>query len=841
MRGIDFNNDWKFKLSEELDCNDGKTHFSSWNPWFVGSDRYYVPVKFSEDDSNWRTVRLPHDWSVEFDFDIEKGEGCTGYLLGGVGWYRKHFVTTEEMIDKKIVINFDGIYNRASIYCNGKMIKFHPFGYSPCLVDVTDYLNPLGEDNVINVKVDHSRYADSRWYTGSGIYRKVSMHILPKVNMPVWGVFASTPLVSAEKAIVAVDVEIENSTNREVRVFADVEIVDKDGKVVATTKGERYLEPNQTDVKNTKVSVINPILWDAENPYLYTVKVKTSSMNGEFLQEESEKIGIRSCEFDADKGFLLNGKVTKLYGMCMHHDGGLVGAAVPNDVWRRRLTELKKAGVNAIRTVHNPFSEEFFDLCDELGFLVKAEFFDEWDFGKDKRQNCSDRIKDYITRGYSEFFPQYAESDLKAVVKRDRNHASIILWSLGNEIEWVYPRLEFLSGYCDENGADWGKDLAPNSIEKIRELIKDFPEDEYEIGRTANNLTRWTKELDDTRAITANCVLPSVSYEIGYGDALDVMGFSGRNFVYENFHEKYPHIPILGTEMGPGWNEIRRIEDKDYVGGVFMWSAFPFMGEAIRKGEIRRGLNCGVMDFIGNKRANYYGIKSFCDKDTTIYMITTEAETSLHEKNDAGEVIEKVEGSSINKKVAKPLMRELWDYKAGEEILVEVFSNCDEVTLYVNGEAQNTVAVNSKIDKIGRWIVPYVAGEIKAVGKIGEKVCEYAIKTEGKFAQIKISTDKTAITSDYDSVAHIEVELQDANGTRLMLNDEHVKFNLSGAYINMGVDNGNDWSFQSYQRDDIITFQGRALMIIQGSEKGEIELTAQVGDIVSEPIKITVE
>ncbi|MFI3207459.1 MAG: glycoside hydrolase family 2, partial [Clostridia bacterium] len=326
MRGIDFNNDWKFRLAEETSPAITKEQCGIWNPWHAGADVYTETVRFDEDDTSWRTVRLPHDWSVEFPFDTEKGDGATGYLLGGTGWYRKHFVTTEEMAKSKVFVNFDGIYNRANIYCNGKFIVFHPYGYSPCLIDLTPYLNPIGQDNVISVKVDHTRYADSRWYTGSGIYRKVSMYILPQVNIPVWGLYFTTPKITKEKATVAGEIEIINNLSKDVRVKANIKIEDYAGNVVAERDLARFLEASQKDVLTGELEIFNPILWDIDDPKMYTVKV-TTSMDGVVLQTESVKIGVRTCEFDPEKGFFLNGRHVKIFGCCLHHDGGLVGAA----------------------------------------------------------------------------------------------------------------------------------------------------------------------------------------------------------------------------------------------------------------------------------------------------------------------------------------------------------------------------------------------------------------------------------------------------------------------------------------------------------------------------------
>ncbi|MFI3205673.1 MAG: glycoside hydrolase family 2 TIM barrel-domain containing protein [Clostridia bacterium] len=842
MRGIDFNKDWKFRLAEETSPAITKEQHGIWNPWHGGADVYTETVRFDEDDSTWRTIRLPHDWSVEFPFDLEKGDGATAYMLGGTGWYRKHFVTTEEMIGNKVFVNFDGIYNRANIYCNEKFITFHAYGYSPCLVDLTPYLNPVGEENVINVKVDHTRYIDSRWYTGSGIYRNVSMYILPQVNIPVWGLYFTTPQITKEKATVAGEIEIINNLSKDVRVNVNIKIEDYEGNVVAERDLARFLEASQKDVLTGELEIFNPILWDINDPKMYNVKV-TTSMDGKEIQTESVKIGVRTCEFDPEKGFFLNGRHVKIWGCCLHHDAGLVGAAVPNDVWRRRLLLMKEAGCNAIRTAHNPYSEDFLDLCDEIGLLVQEEFYDEWDFGKDKRMNCFDRILDYKTRGYADFFREFAKTDLQTVVKRDRNHPAIFQWSLGNEIEWCYPRLESLSGYFEKDNKDfnWAKTAPPLSIEEIQEAIKKVPEDQYEIAKTANDLATWTKELDKSRVVVSNCVMPAVSYEIGYTDALDIVGFSHRGHLYEHFHKNYPQKMIQASEAGCRWQDFNYLYDKDYVAGIFVWTGINYMGETSSMPEKQRGFDGPMLDFVAFKRPSFYETKAWWSDELSVGLATKPAETSIFKKAEDGTVIEKEKGLMFERRREKSLIAETWNYSEGEEILVEAASNAEEVTLYVNGEAKHTVLIKDCVDRTARWIVPFEAGEIKAVAKQGDKTCEFLIKTAGEFAKIELVTDKKCIKAEYDSVAHVEVILKDKDGVRIPNADKEVKFILDGPYINMGVDNGAAESLQTYQQDVITTSKGRAMIILQGKEQGTITAKAVSGDISSEIIEIIVK
>ncbi len=357
---MDFNQEWSFHLGELLDGH-----------LMCGSE------------AEFKAVTIPHDYSIEQPYDKEQGDGCTGYLLGGMGWYRKAFCATPEMKSGKVFLCFDGIYNRANIYLNEQFIAFHPYGYSPLLLDITEYLQ---DDNLLAVQVDHTRYADSRWYTGSGIYRKVSLHTCPKTYLPVWGTKVSTVDVSAAKATVNIAVDCKNEA---AAMVTDAQLTTKiyapDGTFVAEQSTQfAPIAPNEQVMMAQAFAIETPVLWGIYEGNLYQVHIALT-IGGVCVQEKQVAFGIRDFRFDPDEGFFLNGKSEKIKGVCLHHDAGLVGAAVPKDVWRKRLQTLIEGGCNAIRTAHNPASEDFLDLCDTLGLLVQEEFYDEWDNPKDKR------------------------------------------------------------------------------------------------------------------------------------------------------------------------------------------------------------------------------------------------------------------------------------------------------------------------------------------------------------------------------------------------------------------------------------------------------------------------
>ncbi|MEO0734338.1 MAG: sugar-binding domain-containing protein, partial [Bacteroidota bacterium] len=364
---------------------------------------------FSLDNGPWETVRVPHDWSVALPFDSLRGEGATGYLLGGRGRYRKTFRSPDRPVT---YLYFDGVYNNAIVALNGHELGFHPYGYAPFYYDVSQHLRPIGEENELTVSVDRTRYADSRWYTGSGIYREVKLLNADYLHIPVWGVSVTTPRVNNHQAEVRIDVRLANRGARPQGAGLVVELRSPRGQTVASARTDCSLNAGEERTGTQLLTVQDPLLWDVDTPQLYTVITRLIS-GGTTRQEVTTPCGIRTFRFDACEGFFLNGKNRKIKGVCLHHDGGAVGAAVPKAVWRRRLQTLKDAGCNAIRSAHNPASEEFLDLCDEMGFLVQDEFYDEWDYPKDKRKNMGESTStDYLTRGHHEHFQEWAKTDL---------------------------------------------------------------------------------------------------------------------------------------------------------------------------------------------------------------------------------------------------------------------------------------------------------------------------------------------------------------------------------------------------------------------------------------------
>ncbi|MBU3025663.1 glycoside hydrolase family 2 TIM barrel-domain containing protein [Zobellia galactanivorans] len=796
----DFNFDWEFRLVDSMGQND-----------------------------DWKNIRLPHDWSVEASFDSINGEGATGYLPGGVGIYRKKF-PLQLKSDEKAYILFDGVYNNSEVSLNGKEVGEHPYGYSPFYYDISPYLNSEKDTNLIEVKVDRTRYADSRWYTGSGIYRDVKLLVKNKLHIPIWGVFVTTPKIEEKQAEVSVSVQIQNDFPEDKKAELRMEIYTRDGQKVNGHTQPIEVRGNNQSLQLQSVSLENPILWDVDKPYLYKV-VSSILYEGKLIDQQETAFGVRSIRFDPDQGFFLNSKNRKIKGVCLHHDGGLVGAAVPDGVWRRRLQKLKEAGCNAIRISHNPGSQAFLDLCDEMGFLVQDEFFDEWDNPKDKRKNMNEQSVDYITRGYTEHFQEWAEKDLKNTVLAHRNHPSIIQWSIGNEIEWTYPRNAEATGFF--NNMEWQGNYffsePPYSVEQIKEKLNTLPKEKYDIGVTAKKLAEWTRELDTTRYVTANCILPSASHLSGYADALDVVGYSYRRVIYDYGHKNYPDKVIMGTENLPQWHEWKAVMERPFISGLFLWTGIDYMGES-NGGWPKKGTQSGLLDQAGFEKTSYHMMKTLWNDEPHLHLTTQSLDKSIYKLNEAGEPVEKKENGWEKALWFWHESNEYWNYETNEPTVVEVYSNCDEVELFLNDASLGRKQLKNFEDRIYKWSVPFVAGELRAEGFInGKKVgAEASLKTAQVPYAVQLSVDKNQLSANAYDVAHIVAQIVDEKGNPVRHSNAEISFSITGDVRLLGVDNGSARNVQDYQSTKIVTDKGRCLLIVQSNfNVGDVRIAAE--------------
>ncbi len=529
---MDLNSDWKFIREDVPDGGYGGL-----------------------EDSSWRTVNLPHDWSVEEPFDKKWASG-TGYLPGGIGWYRKHIFLAEESIKEYCSLEFNGVYNNSQVWCNSNYLGKRPYGYSSFAYDISEFLVP-GE-NVIAVRVNHKDIADSRWFTGSGIYRDVTLRMTGRVHFIRHGVFVSTKEVNKEYARLKICWKTEGAKeNEKVTIrfsYQNHDIIQAEG-----IEGETFL------------TVKNPKLWSPDDPILSEVLAEIF-VEGKKQDEIRFFYGIRTIEFDAERGFFLNGVSTKLKGVCAHHDAGVLGAAVPKQVWARRLRKWKEMGCNAIRMSHNPPDPKLLDLCDEMGFLVMDEAFDEWEGCKNKWWQGHNVYppKHY---GYSEDFPQWHEADLKELIERDRNHPSVILWSIGNEID--YPN----DPYCHPSFQTMTGNNDANKPEQERRYDH-FKPNAKRLETLAKKLVKIVKQYDTTRPVTAALAYPELSNQTGLSDALDIVGYNYKEHLYANDHKTYPKRVIYGSENSNDPICWKAVSEKEFISGQFLWTGVDFLGEA---------------------------------------------------------------------------------------------------------------------------------------------------------------------------------------------------------------------------------------------------------------------
>ncbi|SDX72345.1 Beta-galactosidase/beta-glucuronidase [Lutibacter oricola] len=820
-RNADFNLNWEFSLSQN------NVEISS------------IP------QAEFKTLNLPHDWAVENEFDKSLGDDAigTGYLASkGYGYYKKTFdIPYDE--NKVTYILFDGVYNNSETYINGKKLGFHPYGYSPFYYNISKYLNKDGKNNEISVKVDHTRFADSRWYTGAGIYRNVKLITANKLHIPVWGTFVTTPKVSKNKATVNIAVSVKNDFSLEESATVKTVIVAANGNAISSKSSEIKIASNSLVEISQNIDIVNPSLWSVDNPNMF--KAVTSIIKNEKeIDSYVTDFGIRSIKFDADKGFFLNGENMKIKGVCIHHDAGMVGTAIPKGVLKRRLKILKDGGVNAIRVSHNPASTELLELCDELGFLVQDEFFDEWDNPKDKRYNQNEsKSTDYITRGYGEHFQEWAKKDLQAVVLSHRNHPSIFQWSIGNEIEWTYPRNAAATGFF--NNMSWSGNYfwsePPYTTTEIKKQLETLPRGKYDIGKTAQKLSKWTKELDVTRPVTANCILPSASHLSGYADALDIVGYSYRRVLYDYGHKNYPNKPIMGTENLAQYHEWKAVLERPHISGVFLWTGFDYMGE-IRAPWPTRVQPSGLLNTAGFTKGSYHMMKILWSSEPHIFFATQNIEKSLNKIDANGKIAPKDPEKWKTQLWEWYNINEHWNYANGEIISIELYSNCEEIELFLNEKSLGLKNLADFEDHIYKWGVPFAEGKLVAKGKKDGKAFVQELHTARKSSEITLASEEKTIKANNYDVSHIALQLVDSKGNPVKTDDKEIIFEIKGEAKLLGVDNGWKNSIQKFQTNVNTTHQGRTLLIIQAKDKaGKVEVVATSKGMESKSIVIELQ
>lgn len=739
------------------------------------------------DDSDWRTLDLPHDWSIEGSFDINApADNAGAYLPTGIGWYRKNFKVPANWQDKKVSVYFEGVYENSEVFINGVSLGIRPYGYAAFSYDITPHLN-LDQNNVISVRVDNSNQLNSRWYTGSGIYRHVWLVVKDKIHIQQWGIDITTPQVNSETAIVEIKTTIKNDNDTPQKFLLATKLSTKKQEK-STNETEVEIEPNSEKQITQKISVEAPLLWSPESPNLYQAEFEVLQEN-QVLDKTTQTFGIRTMEFSSEKGFLLNGESVIINGGCVHHDNGSLGAAAYDRAEERKVELLKEAGFNAVRTAHNLPSEAFLDACDRLGLLVMDEIFDGWQAQKNPHD-------------YSKHFKEWSKRDVQDMVLRDRNHPSIFMWSIGNE---VAERTE------------------PEAIE------------------IAKMLTSNIKELDTTRPVTSAMTTWNEGWEIF--DPLmavhDVCGYNYQLFRAPADHERVPSRIILSTESYPreAFENWELATSHNYIIGDFVWTAIDYLGESgigayyypnEDSGEHWEGKRypwhgayCGDIDLIGWRKPISHYRSMLYNETEKIYMAVKEPNP------ENGEI--KVTGWAV-----WPTWESwTWPGHEGKNIEVEVYSKYPQVRFYLNNEliAEKPTGQNEKFKT--SFILPYTPGIIKAVGVENNIEKETKILTTAdKATSIKLLADRNKIQADGQDLSFVTVEITDKNGIIAPNASNKLEFELAGPGTIVAVDNANLKDSDSYALHTRNAWKGKALVIIKSTmQSGEITLKVKSPDL----------
>ena len=750
-------------------------------------------------DSKWHTLNVPHDWAIEGDFSASAPSGNSGGALpGGIGWYRKTFTVDNADKGKMMYIDFDGVYMNAKVWINGTLLGQRPYGYSSFRYDLTPYII-YGGKNVVAVRVDNSDQPNSRWYSGCGIYRHVWLNKTARIHVAHWGTH-----VVAEGNKVKVDVTVDNPDNAKFAVRNT--LLDREGRVVGKAMGIKSV-----------IKVSKPKLWSCESPYIYTLRTEIVA-GGKVVDTYETTTGFRTFKFDAAKGFSLNGKSMKINGVCQHHDLGCLGAAINEDALHRQLRILKEMGTNAIRCSHNPPAPELLAMCDTMGFIVMDESFDMW--RRRKTQN-----------DYARFFDEWAERDLTDLVLRDRNHPSILMWSIGNEVleQWSSADADnltaeqanlILNAGHDASTLAHGEELSVNSI-------------------LTRNLCAIIRRYDTTRPITAGCNEPDPKNHLFKSGALDIIGFNYHHQWVKDVPKNFPGQPFIFSEsvsalqtrgfymmpsdkvykapvewwlpyqdpsfqcsaydnMHASWSSTHEetwdvVKHNDFVGGQFIWTGFDYIGEPTPYGFPARSSYFGLIDLAGFPKDTYYMYQSEWTDKQVLHLFPH------------------------------------WNWLDGQDIdMWCYYNNADEVELFINGRSQGVKAKKDSHEYHLMWRVKFEPGEVKAVArKDGKVVAEKVIRTAGAPAALRLTADRTHFgkNPNGDNLAFITVEVVDKDGNLCPRAEDQIFFDVEGGRI-VGTDNGNPVSMERFKEPKRKAFNGKCLVVV-ATDGGDVKLKAR--------------
>jgi beta-galactosidase len=775
MQAKNFNQGWQFHLEEA-----GRKHW------------------FNPAEIKWRDLDLPHDWSIELERSAQNPCGAAGgFFPMGRGEYRRIFTVPDEWHGKKVFIEFEGVYMNAEVRLNEHFIERHPYGYTSFLIDLTPYLK-FNEENTLRVVVDNGAQRNSRWYSGSGIYRPVWLIVADPMHVAHWGVYVTTPVVTTEKAQVRLHTKVQNETDQDCQVSLHSRLVAPDGSQAGHDKSNAVVPANGQFEFLQDIKISTPSLWSLETPALYQLETEVVC-EGRVRDTASTIFGIRSLEFSPEKGFLLNDQPLKLKGGCVHHDNGILGAESYARSEERKVEIHKASGFNAIRCAHNPPAPAFLEACDRLGMLVIDEAFDCWRDGKNPYD-------------YHISFDAWWQMDIDSMLYRDRNHPSIILWSIGNEL-------------LERDGRSKGGQIARMLAGRAHEVDPSRPVTAAMCGSWDPNNQDWSK-MDEVFS------------------ALDVGGYNYQWRQYVPDHEIHPKRMMVGTESFPGeaFDNWMNVLDNSYVLGDFVWTSLDYLGEAgigrTYLGEMDDFLgaypwhqaNCGDLDLCGFKRPPSYYRDILWENQTKLYI-------AVHSPVPEGQT---VTVSMWGWPEVWPNWT--WPGEEGKTFKIDVYSACEKVELFLNGQSLGVKPTTKTERFMASFEVPYAAGELKAVGFVDEKpAAEYVVKTASTPAQIRLTPDRSAITAEAGDLCYVTVEILDQDGQVHPAADRPIFFTVKGEGVLGAVGNANPLSTERYRGNQRQTYRGRCLVVLKSiGEAGSIHLRAQADGLDSAEIVVKV-
>ncbi len=733
----------------------------------------------------WRSVSVPHDWAIAGPVSPDaKAGGENGFFPSGVAWYRRD-LNIVPAPNRRYFVEFDGIMERSGVWVNGHHVGYRPIGYVSLRYDITRHLRRDGP-NVIAVRADTAAAPSSRWYTGSGIYRHVRLIETGDVHVPQGGAFVRTSSITTDAATLSVSTEIHNAGAASRGAMVEVIVTGPDGREAGRARSPlTQVDADRTQLVTREIRLASPRRWNLDDPAMYKAAIRILDERGELLDSETVPFGVREAEFRADTGFWLNGRNLKLKGVAVHHDGGAVGAAVPIAVWRQRLTALKALGVNAIRTAHNVPSPELLDLADELGLLVMDEWFDQWNVAK-------------TPEDYHLFFSDWHKRDATDMIRRDRNHPSIVLWSAGNEIhDTAYP---------------------------------------VQAKAALRSLLDIAHANDPTRPVTMGLFRPNVTgdYANGLADMLDVVGQNYRETELEAAHRQNPRRRIVGTENGHNRVNWLPVRDNPAYAGMFLWTGIDYMGEANRAGWPFISRYTGLLDRTGAPHIRGLERASWWSDKPVIHVVRNAIPTAAGPATDgAGGPNQPALPTMIAVATPQPPVALFDDWTPANPKphpeTIEVYSNCRQVEAFLNGRSLGSLPINADASP-RRWAVTYAPGDVRAVcrdqgaGGISDRLA-----TAGRATAIRLSSDAGTVGSDFDSMTYVRAQVVDAKGVTVPGALHLLHFSVQGAGELIATDNGSVTDHRPFASPDRQPRDGNAVALVRGAGEGRftVRVSAQ--------------